>query len=167
MALRPLDNRSWGFESSCFVCDPDNPAGLRIAFVHDEEAELVQAELTLGPELSGAPRFVHGGVVLSVLDEAMAWAAIAVAGRFAVVAETSTRFSHGVRVGEPHRVEARVGKATDRLVEAEAEMLDAGGRRCARAQARLVVLSDSTARAAIGTVEGEDTRFLRPSREAP
>lgn len=166
MAVRTLDNDMFGFESSCFVCERSNAAGLRISFAHDDEAALVSAAFTLGPEFSGAPRYVHGGVVLAVLDEAMAWASIAVAGHFAVTADTRTRFEHGVLVGQPHRVEARIEEATRRVVDASAQVLDAGGRRCARAQARLVVLSEATARSAIGTVEGDDTRFLRPPREA-
>lgn len=156
-----LDNAAWGFESNCFVCEPSNPAGLRIAFEHDEEAGVVRAGFTLGAEFSGAPRYLHGGVVLSILDEAMAWAAIAVGGRFAVVAETTTRFEHGVAVGEPHRVQARIDRQSDRTLDASAEVFDASGRRCARAHARLVVLSAATAQSAIGEVVGDDTSFLR------
>jgi acyl-coenzyme A thioesterase PaaI-like protein len=161
MAVKPLDNAAWGFDSNCFVCEPSNPAGLRIPFAHDEEAGAVVAGFTLGAQFSGAPRYVHGGVVLAVLDEAMAWAAIALAGRFAVVAETTTRFEHGVLVGEPHRVEARIGREGSRTLDARAEVYDAAGRRCARSSARLVVLTATTARSAIGDVAGDDTRFLR------
>lgn len=162
MAVRTLDNAAWGFGSNCFVCEPSNPSGLRISFVADEEGAEVRAEFTLGPEYSGAPRYVHGGVVLAVLDEAMAWAAIALAGRFAVVADTRTRFEHGVAVGEAHRVAARIDRQGERTLEASAEVADNTGRRCARAAARLVVLSAVTAQAAIGTVAGPDTRFIRP-----
>ncbi len=84
MAVRALDNTAFGFPAACFVCDPANPSGLRLSFVHDDEAHTVTSEFTLGPSYSGAPRFVHGGLVLTILDEAMAWAAISIAGRFAV-----------------------------------------------------------------------------------
>jgi hypothetical protein len=39
---------------------------------------------------------------------------------------------------------------------------DAGGRVCAKARARLVVLSTAVAGAAIGPVTGADIRYLRP-----
>ena len=162
MALHPLTNQSWGFESNCFVCEPANPQGLRIPFFHDDEAGVVTAEFRLGTEHSGAPHYVHGGVLLAVLDEAMAWAAIALAGRFAVVQSTATTFDRPVRVDEPYRVEARVHDRTDTAVTARAEIADAAGRACARARARLVVMSSAAAGSAIGPVTGADLRYLRP-----
>lgn len=162
MALRSLDNASWGFESNCFVCDPTNEAGLRIPFFHDDESGVVTAEFRLGPELSGAPHYVHGGVLLAILDEAMAWAAIALAGRFAVVQSTATTFDRPVRVDEVHRVEATVHGHTDTAVTARAFVADAGDRRCAESRARMVVLSTAVAGAAIGPVSGADLRYLRP-----
>ena len=165
MALRPLTNASWGFESNCFVCEPDNPHGLRIPFFHDDEAGVVTGEFRLGSEHSGAPHYVHGGVLLAILDEAMAWAAIALAGRFAVVQSTATTFDRPVRVDEIHRVVASVHDRTDTAVTARAHISDAAGHRCAEARARLVVMSSAIAGAAIGPVTGADLRYLRPSQE--
>jgi len=162
MALKPLTNAGWGFETNCYVCEPANPMGLRVAFFHDDEADLVTAEFRLGAEHSGAPHYVHGGVLLALLDEAMAWAAIAVAGRFAVVQSTATTFDRPVRIDELHRVEASVHERTDTAVTARASVTDAAGRRCAEARARLVVLSTAVAGAAIGPVTGADIRYLRP-----
>jgi uncharacterized protein (TIGR00369 family) len=162
MALKPLTNAAWGFESNCYVCEPANPHGLRIPFFHDDVADVVTADFSLGAEHSGAPHHVHGGVLLAVLDEAMAWAAIALAGRFAVVQSTATTFDRPVRLDEAYRVEARVHDRTDTAVTARAEVADAGGRTCARARARLVVMSSAVAGAAIGPVTGADLRYLRP-----
>lgn len=162
MAVRPLTNVEWGFESSCFVCDPANPRGLGIPFFHDEEAGLVTAEFRLGAGYSGAPHYVHGGVLLSVLDEAMAWAAIAVAGRFAVVQSTATTFDRPVRIDEPHRVEATIHEHTDTAVTARAVITDAADRPCAQGRARLVVLSAAAAGTAIGRpVERAHLRYVR------
>ena len=162
MALKPLTNAEWGFETNCYVCEPDNPLGLRIPFFHDDEAEVVTAEFRLGPEHSGAPHYVHGGVLLAILDEAMAWAAIALGGKFAVVQSTATTFDRPVRVDEPHHVEASVHEHTDTAVTARAFVADAAGRRCAEARARLVVMSTAVAGGAIGPVTGADIRYLRP-----
>jgi uncharacterized protein (TIGR00369 family) len=164
MAVIALDPGAWGFATRCYVCEPDNPHGLRIPFTFDDETRKVSAEFTLGSEYSGAPRYVHGGVVMTLLDEAMAWAAIAGAGRFAVVRENTTTFEHGVLVGEPHRVEAEVQTVGTIRMEASARLVDAAGRRCARARARLVVLNQQTARDAIGDVSGAAAGFLRQER---
>ena len=108
MRSKVRDPSAWGFPTNCYVCDPINEKGLGVPFKFDDDTGVVFAEFTLGPEYSGAPQYLHGGVVLAVLDEAMAWAAIAAGNRFAVVRETTTTFEHGVRVGAPHRVEAEV-----------------------------------------------------------
>jgi acyl-coenzyme A thioesterase PaaI-like protein len=161
VALRPLENTAFGFPAECFVCDPANAAGLRLSFVHDDEADTVLSEFTLGPAYSGAPRFVHGGLVLAILDEAMAWAAIAVAGRFAVSRTSRASFRRPVMVDVAHRVEAVVEEHDEASVSTRAQVLNPDGKRCAEATARMVVLSEETARTAIGADVGDNGRYLR------
>ena len=162
MAVKRLDNTSWGFESNCFVCEPRNDAGLRIPFEHDDEADVVRATFTLDDRFSGAPTYVHGGVVLAVLDEAMSWATIAVGGVFAVTSETSTRFLRPVRVGRDHAVEARVDEAAEDRLETSATVLDGKGRPCAEARATFVPLGPAQVVDALGVApEGEDARYVR------
>lgn len=103
-----LHNDDWGIETNCFACEPRNTRGLQIAFFHDTDRELVVADFELGDDFSGGPTLVHGGVVLTVLDEAMAWACIAVGGQWAVTQETTSRFHRPIRVGKRYTVEAAV-----------------------------------------------------------
>lgn len=161
MGVRRLENSRWNFESNCFVCEAANPRGLRIPFFHDDESAAVFADFTLTDEFSGAPTYLHGGVTLAILDEAMAWAAIAVGGRFAVTHEISTTFQYPVRVGRPYRVEARLVEADPERFRTEAEVLDAKRRPCAAARASLVVLSAAQAADAIGAdAAGDDAGFV-------
>src|SRR5665213_2147558 len=60
---------------SCFVCGPDNPRGLRLAFQTNESGEMT-AEWIPEPEMEGYQGIVHGGIVSTVLDEAMAKAVL-------------------------------------------------------------------------------------------
>jgi len=162
MTLRRLTNEQWGFASNCYVCAPTNDRGLRIPFFHDSDREVVVAEVELGEEYSGAPSYVHGGVTLAVLDEAMAWAAIACGGKFAVTHETTTTFDYPVRVGRPYRVEARLTEQDDKQFRADAVVLDARDRPCVRAHCTLVVLSEAQAVDAIGErLRGEDAKYAR------
>ena len=180
-----LTNDQWGFESNCFVCEARNDAGLRIPFFHDEDAATVTATFTLDDRFSGAPSYVHGGLLLAVLDEAMAWATIAVAHRWAVTGETTTRFEHPVRVGRTYTVTARLtdrptvgaddssmsGEAkADGPVDApadgatlttSAEITDAKGRTCATASATFVVLGEAQAVDATGADVGELRDYVR------
>ena len=162
MTVSRLDNDRWGFGTSCFVCEPRNDAGLRIPFDHDDEADVVRATFTLDERFSGAPSYVHGGISLAVLDEAMAWAAIAVAGKFAVTAESTTRFLHPVRVGRTYTCEARVDSFDDTTLRASAIILDAKQRPCTDSAATFVVLSAAQAVDALGTeITESEATFLR------
>ncbi len=159
--MERLENSRWGFESSCFVCEDSNDAGLRIPFFHDRAQGEVVATVELDSRFSGAPTYVHGGVVLAVLDEAMAWATIAEAGCFAVTKETTTSFARPVRVGGAYEVRARV-VAEEPELRCEAEVRDEAGKRCASAAATFVALGPAQAVDAIGSeLTGDDAAFLR------
>lgn len=159
-SARPLDNSAWGFQSNCFVCEPSNRSGLGIQFFHDEAADTVFARFNLSAAFSGAPKLLHGGVVLAILDEAMAWAAVALVQRFALVRLTSTDFRHPVRVDDDYRVEARIDGHDGEEVAASAHIFDAAGRICAVSNATLVVMSPDVASSAIGDVTGTDAAYL-------
>ncbi|MFP5322367.1 MAG: PaaI family thioesterase [Acidimicrobiia bacterium] len=164
--MERLTNTRWGFESNCFVCEDANEAGLRIPFHADHEAGEVVAEFTLDDRFSGAPTYVHGGVVLSVLDEAMAWATIALASSWAVTKETTTRFRAPVRVGGTYRVVARVTDDSGDELRCAADVLDGEGTVCATAQASFVPLGPAQAVEATGTdVSEADASFVRDRSE--
>ena len=160
--MKRLDNQQWGFASNCFVCESTNEAGLRIPFFHDEDNKLVTAGFCLTDAFSGAPSYLHGGVILAILDEAMAWACIALAGRFALTEETTTRFIRPLRVGRSYRVEARVEPPGERIA-ASAVILDDRGRRRADARATFVAMSFRQAGDALGVEPaGTDAAFVEP-----
>lgn len=162
VTLQPLDNQAWGFRSNCFVCEQANPAGMRIAFFADDEAGVVVADFTLDDTFSGPPNYVHGGVILAVMDEAMAWATIALAGAFALTRTTTSTFHRPVRVGAPHRVEARVEAPNeDGTLDTAATVFDSERRPCAEASARFVPLGPEQAGSAIGSLHGDDARFVK------
>ncbi|MDQ6928702.1 MAG: PaaI family thioesterase [Actinomycetota bacterium] len=163
MAVHALDDVTFGFATGCFVCDPKNEKGLQISFFHDDEADLISADFTLDEHCSGAPRFVHGGLIVTLLDEAMAWATIAIAKQFAVAKETNAVFRRPVQVGAPHRVEAQITARAGKDIDATARVVDAKGRRCAHATSRFIVLSERMARAAIGADIGDNSHYLRGS----
>lgn len=155
--LVPLTNDGWGIESNCFVCEPRNDAGLGIAFHHDVAGGRVVADFSLDEQFSGAPRYVHGGVLLAILDEAMAWATIAVAGKFAVTQETTSRFEHPVRVGGRHTVRAEIVDTNERAIRARGMIIRDDGRHCVTATATFVALDFEQASDAAGAAITGDT----------
>ena len=134
MALERLTNERWGFETNCFVCEPRNDHGLQIPFFHDTEAGIVVARPTFDARHSGAPNLVHGGVQLAVMDEIIAWAAIAIGGRFAVTARLEASFRRPVRIGYEYLIEGRIDEQDEqdeKTLQGSARIVDHKDRACA------------------------------------
>ncbi len=162
MAVLRLDNASWGFESNCFVCEPSNEGGLRIPFFYDDEAGHVFADYRLDATFSGTPAYVHGGITMAVLDEAMAWATIAAAKAFALTEQNTTVFHRAVKVGRNYRVEAGIVSQVEGRIEAQAVVSDERGRVCAEATGRFRPMNPAQAKSAIGSeLTGNDAGYLR------
>jgi acyl-coenzyme A thioesterase PaaI-like protein len=125
-------------QPACFVCGQDNGRGLRIRFECDGRGETT-ASWTPEPAFEGFEGIVHGGVVSTVLDEAMS-KAVAASGAEALTAELRVRFRRHVATGESYRVRGWVVRRARRLIETEAFLTAADGTEHAHAWARFLVL---------------------------
>jgi acyl-coenzyme A thioesterase PaaI-like protein len=96
-----------------------NPIGLHLRFAKSKGG--VRASFVPAAEHQGFHDLVRGGMISTLLDEAMAWATSA-AGIWAVTGEMRFRFRHTLRVGEPVVVIACVTDERARVVTAEAEL---------------------------------------------
>lgn len=56
----------------CFGCGPDNPDSMRLKFRYDKKRGLVSSRISVNPRFAGPPGYVHGGIIATILDEAMA-----------------------------------------------------------------------------------------------
>ena len=86
-------------DGRCFACGPLSPDGLHLRFEPDGE-ESVRAEVTLAPRFQGWVGTAHGGIVMTLLDEAMAHACGRI-GERGVTASMELRFRGAVPLGEP------------------------------------------------------------------
>jgi uncharacterized protein (TIGR00369 family) len=59
-----------GTQNGCFGCGNDNPAGLHLKFFIDEEGRVL-CRLRLAAQFQGPPGHAHGGIIATLLDEAM------------------------------------------------------------------------------------------------
>lgn len=55
----------------CFGCGPDNPDGLQLKFVPGEDGKSFLCHFKLPSRYVGPPGHAHGGIIATVLDEAM------------------------------------------------------------------------------------------------
>src|SRR5215813_10745538 len=58
-------------KNGCFACGKDNPQGMRLKFYLDEETRLAICRFKLSRRYQGPPGHAHGGIIATILDEAM------------------------------------------------------------------------------------------------
>jgi uncharacterized protein (TIGR00369 family) len=107
-------------DGKCFACGPDNPDGLQLRFVRDGEAG-ARTDVTIPPRLQGYRDVAHGGIVMMLLDEAMAHAC-RFAGEKAMTAALDARFRRPVPLGTPVIVRGRVRERRKNVLYVEASV---------------------------------------------
>ena len=123
-------------DNYCFACGRENHCGLKLSFNYSD------GKLTTGfiPDriYQGYKDITHGGVITTVLDEAMIQAAIA-EGIMPVTAEINVRFKRPLMVNEKAVAEAEIIRKSPRLIEAQSRLLKASdGTIIAEAYAKLI-----------------------------
>jgi uncharacterized protein (TIGR00369 family) len=130
-------------EHGCFGCGIQNETGLKLAFYRT--AEGVTATFSPRTEHEGYTRMTHGGIVSTILDEAMSWAVID-SGRLAVTARMSVDFRRPVPSGEPLTITAQVTRDRGRAVETAGEIRSASGELLASSRGLFVRVSEEQQR---------------------
>ena len=115
----------------CFGCGSLNPQGLHLDFKM-EEGE-VKAVFTPQAEHQGFPGYMHGGLVMTMMDEAMGWVTI---GQrvWAVTAKVNVRFREPVPLSQPVIVSAAIEKNRRRWLTVRAEVRSREGEILAEAE---------------------------------
>ena len=132
------------FDHACFGCGDDNPIGLHLHFSPSSDG--VRADFTPETVHQGFDGIIHGGIISTLLDEAMAWATTS-AGVWSFTAEMSVRFKEPLSVGEPTTVTARVTENRGRIIATAGELTrDRDGAIIATATGTFVRVSDAVAR---------------------
>lgn len=58
-------------KNTCFGCGVDNPDGMKLKFFVDEEKQQTVCHFRLTQKYQGPPGHAHGGIIATILDEAM------------------------------------------------------------------------------------------------
>jgi uncharacterized protein (TIGR00369 family) len=58
-------------KNTCFGCGIDNPEGMKLKFFVDEEKQQTVCNFRLTAKYQGPPGHAHGGIIATILDEAM------------------------------------------------------------------------------------------------
>lgn len=125
----------------CFACGKNNPDGLALKFEYPEPGRC-RAGFVPVAKFQGWKGVLHGGIVSTLLDEALAHALgssqSGVGGSGAVTAELNVRFRKPVPIGSPVVLTGRVLRVKGRVAEAESEITDGQGTVLASATGKLV-----------------------------
>lgn len=105
----------------------------------------VVAKVWFGAGAEGAPGHVHGGGLLSVLDEAMG-AASWIAGYPVMTVRLNATFRLSVPLRTELLVDTRLGKPGRRMIPAESRLISPGGTLYVEAQATFIRLSEAKLR---------------------
>jgi len=58
-------------KNHCFGCGHDNPQGMRLKFSLDDDSRQAVCHFKLSRKYTGPPGYSHGGIIATILDEAM------------------------------------------------------------------------------------------------
>ncbi len=121
----------------CFACGEENPIGLHLRFTYGEGR--VEATFVAERPHQGYPGLLHGGLVATLLDEAMAHAVIATCGP-AVTGELRVRLrGRGVPLGQTLHLRGWIRARRGRLVLAEAHICDEKGTLLAHSEGKFML----------------------------
>ena len=109
---------------SCYVCGEHNPNGLQQRLRVEDGTVILEYDGRATD--AGYKNMLHGGIAMTLLDEVMAWAAIAESGKLCTTAEMTTRWRKPVGAGKPLRAEARITSAKGRLISIESKLIQDG-----------------------------------------
>ncbi len=158
-AWKPLAN----LDKDCFGCGSENHSGLHMTF--ETNGEQIRTKITVPPQFRGWSKLVHGGVISTILDETMSWAAIYLSKKFILTKQMTIQFHRPMYVGSSF---FGIGYIKEKIGERKAivngEIFDDQGKLCASSVGEFVLYSkDQFARLEI--IPMEDLQAMAASFE--
>jgi uncharacterized protein (TIGR00369 family) len=125
--------------NKCFGCGGDNAGGMKLTFEQDNANRKIVGRFVLGERYQGGGGFAHGGIIATLLDEAMGKVC-----RFrevrAVTAELAVEYLKPVNVQSEIVVEGRETEQEGRNLFMTGEIRNGVGEVLARGKGRFVVI---------------------------
>ncbi len=126
--------------NKCFGCGGDNPGGMKLTFEQDNANRKIVGRFVLGERYQGGGGFAHGGIIATLLDEAMGKVCRFREAR-AVTAELTVEYLKPISVDKEIIVEGRETEQKGRNLFMAGEIRNEAGEILARGRARFVVIA--------------------------
>jgi uncharacterized protein (TIGR00369 family) len=124
-------------KNQCFACGPDNAAGMHLKFTYDKKRKSFVCRFRLDERYTGPPGHCHGGIIATILDEAMG-KVNKLRQVIAVTAQMTVDYLRPVPLNKPLRVESREVSSIRRKHVNMGEILNQKGEVLARGQALFI-----------------------------
>lgn len=124
-------------QNHCFACGKNNPEGMRLRFTYEEAGQRFSCRFRLSKRYTGPPGHAHGGIIATILDEAMG-KVNKIHNVVALTSEITVHYLKPVPLEKPLRVEAREVSVRGRKHVNAAEILDRRGQVLARGRGTFI-----------------------------
>jgi uncharacterized protein (TIGR00369 family) len=111
---------------NCFVCGENNPNGLRLSFEINREKQTLKTIFIASPTFQGWDGIVHGGMISTLLDEAMAKLVYEL-GYQAITVSLEIKFKKPAPILKPLSVHGEITEVNKRLIRAKAHIAKEDG----------------------------------------
>jgi uncharacterized protein (TIGR00369 family) len=128
----PLIPMAHAAQNRCFGCGRTNPAGLRLEFFLAADKSVVCFP-AISDDFEGPPGYLHGGIIATLLDEAMS-KALRARGLTTMTRHIEVDYQRPVPSVTSLRIEGRVVRCEGRKHWAEARILNGRGTVLAQAE---------------------------------
>jgi uncharacterized protein (TIGR00369 family) len=123
----------------CFACGMNNPDGMRLKFTLDEDRQMSVCRFRLGTRYTGPPGHCHGGIIATILDDAMG-KVNKLRHVVALTREMTVEYLKPVPLHKPLRVEGREVQVRGRTHVNVAEIKNAKGEILARSKGIFIAI---------------------------
>ena len=124
----------------CFACGKDNPKGMHLKFTLDRERKHFVSNFRLSKRFTGPPGYCHGGIIATILDDAMS-KLNKLRDVIAATSELRIEYLKPVPLRTPLRVESRELRKSGRRLVHTAEIINQEGKVLARGQGVFVIIN--------------------------
>ena len=124
----------------CFACGKDNRDGMHLEFVFDPVRKRFISKFRLSKRFTGPPDHCHGGIIATILDDAMSKLS-KLHDVIAATAELKVEYLKPVPLHAPLRVEACELHRRGRTFIRQAEILDQQERTLAKGRGVFVIIN--------------------------
>ena len=122
----------------CFACGSDNPQGMRLKFA--QEGNRFVSRFRLSKRYTGPPGYCHGGIIATILDDAMG-KVNKLRHVVALTKQMTVEYIKPVPLHKPLRVEGREIRVHGRQHINRAEILNENGEVLARSRGIFIAIN--------------------------